>query len=384
MKLSFIANIRMPTEKAHGVAVAKMCAAFALAGAEVELLVPMRKGIIDKNPFEYYGVRAGFKIKYLPCVDFLGLWWMPKKIAFLIESRSFGLSVKKYLAGNPPDVVYSRDEFALRRLADGETYKLFWELHAVPKNWNFYKNMAAAMNGFVVLTSAMKKILLAKGIDEQKILVAPDAVDLKSFEINKSKEVLRRELGFEENSKLVTYVGRLESMGADKGINDLLLAMADVQKREPSAGLCIVGGPQNLADDYKKQAAKFGLTNVFFVGYVKPEAVPLYEMAADILVIPSPWSQFFAYFTSPLKLFEYMAAGRAIVATDLPSVREILDEKTAIIVKPGDPFDMARGILKALCDEEAADFIAANAKEKVKNFTWEKRAQGIVDFMGKM
>ena len=163
MKLSFIANIRMPTEKAHGVAVARMCEAFGGAEREVELVVPMRKGIIDKNPFEYYGVRENFKIIYLPCIDFLSSRWMPKKIAFLIESRSFSLSVKRYLAKNRPDVVYSRDEFVLRRLGMREKYKLFWELHAIPKNWDFYKKMAAVMDGFVVLTAAMKKNSFGKG-----------------------------------------------------------------------------------------------------------------------------------------------------------------------------------------------------------------------------
>lgn len=381
MKLSFIANVRMPTEKAHGVAIAKMCAAFVDAGAEIELLVPMRKGILDKNPFDYYGVPENFKIIYLPSIDFLSSWWMPKKIAFLIESCSFGSSVKRYLSKNQPDVVYSRDEFTLRRLANGEKYKLFWELHTIPKNWDFYKEMAAAMNGFVVLTSSMKKILLEKGVAEEKILVAPDAVDLKNFEIGKSKSELRRELGLPQDLKLITYVGRLTTMGEEKGAGSLLGAFKGVKAAYPGSALCLVGGPAEMIEKYRKLSENIGLTDVIFIDYIEPGRVPAYELASDILVMPFPWSEHYAYFMSPLKMFEYMAAGRAIVATDLPSVREILDDKSAVIVKPGDAEDMARGLLKVLRDEEAASFLAENAREKSKNYSWEERANKILKFI---
>ena len=381
MRLSFIANIRMPTEKAHGVAVAKMCAAFAAAGAEVELLVPMRKGLLDKNPFEYYGVPASFKIKYLPCADFLLSRWIPKKIAFLIESWSFGLSVKKYLAENNPDVVYSRDEFVLRRLADGQSYRLFWELHAIPKNWGFYARMAAEAEGFVVLTSAMKNMLLARGIAEDKILVSPDAVDLKSFEINKPKNELRRELGLPADVKLVTYVGQLTALGKERGIGGLLKAFKIVEAAYPGAALCLVGGPKKDIEEYGKEAKKMELTKVIFVDYIEPKAVPAYEVVSDVLVIPFPRTERYAYFVSPLKMFEYMAAEVPIVATDLPAIRDVLDEKTAVIVAPDDPDDMARGILKVLRDEEAAAYLAGNAKESVKKYSWEERVKNILEFI---
>ena len=381
MRLSFIANIRMPTEKAHGVAVAKMCAAFANAGVEVELLAPLRKGIVDKNPFEYYGVRENFRIKYLPCVDFLSVAWMPKIIGFLIEAVSFSSSVKKYLALNPPDIIYSRDEFVLRKIAGGKRPKIFWELHAIPKKWNLYKNMAVAVSGFVVLTVAMKKILLEKGIAAEKILVAPDAVDLRSFDIGKSKEELRKELNLPENLKLITYVGRLETMGKAKGVGDLVVAMKDVQAAYPSSALCLVGGPKKMIEEYRGLAEKLHLTNTVFVDYIEPMAVPAYELAADVLVMPFPWSEHYGYFMSPLKMFEYMAAKRPIVATELPAVREILNEKSAVIVKPGDPADLARGILKVLRDEEAAAYIAANAGAEVKKYSWDKRAAKILNFI---
>jgi glycosyltransferase involved in cell wall biosynthesis len=99
--------------------------------------------------------------------------------------------------------------------------------------------------------------------------------------------------------------------------------------------------------------------------------------------MPFPWSEHYAYFMSPLKMFEYMAAGRPIVATDLPSAREILDDKSAVIVKPGDAEDLARGILKVLRDEEAAAFLAENARAKVKNYSWDERVKNILKFINK-
>ena len=384
MQLSFIANVRMPTEKAHGVAIAKMCEAFVDVGLEVELLVPKRMGIIDKDPFVYYNVKELFKIKYLPCIDLLSSRWVPKSIAFLIESITFSSSIKQYFTANRPDIIYSRDEFVLRRLAGGQNLRLFWELHAVPKKWWFYKNMAVPVSGFVVLTGAMKKMLKDRGIDEEKIFVAPDAVDLKSFEIDKSKEELRKELGLPINLKLVTYVGQLETMDKEKGVKDLLSAFRAVQAAYPASALCLVGGPKKMIETYRKESEKLGLTKTIFVDYIEPKMVPAYELASDILVMPFPWSEHYAYFMSPLKMFEYMASGRSIVATDLPSIREILDEGTAVIVKPGDSEDLARGILKLLRDEEAAAYLAANARATVKNYSWEERAKKILKFINKI
>src|SRR4029453_17817516 len=84
------------------------------------------------------------------------------------------------------------------------------------------------------------------------------------------------------------------------------------------------------------------------------------------------------HFTSPLKLFEYMAAGRAIVASDLPAIREVLrHEVNALLVTPGDSTALAGGIERLLADSELAARLARNALNDVDDYTWSRRAEGL-------
>ena len=103
--------------------------------------------------------------------------------------------------------------------------------------------------------------------------------------------------------------------------------------------------------------------------------------AFDICVMPFPWTEHYAYYMSPLKLFEYMVSKRPIVASDLPSVREILNEENAVLVEPGNPNALANGIEKVLSDEELANKIAEKAYEDVQQYSWERRTRRILEFI---
>ena len=107
--------------------------------------------------------------------------------------------------------------------------------------------------------------------------------------------------------------------------------------------------------------------------------MPQYLAAADVLVLPtSAREPIGARFTSPLKLFEYMAAGRPIVASDVPSSREVLTEETAIFVRPDSVSSLAEGISRALRDQAFSSNISNNARELVKQYTWSRRAEIIL------
>ena len=97
---------------------------------------------------------------------------------------------------------------------------------------------------------------------------------------------------------------------------------------------------------------------------------------ADVLVLPNPRSAISNAFTSPLKLFEYMGSGRPIVASDLPSLREVLrDGENAILVEPGNPQALVAGIERIKKDEALGRRLAAQALQDVQAFTWAKRAE---------
>ena len=114
------------------------------------------------------------------------------------------------------------------------------------------------------------------------------------------------------------------------------------------------------------------------VAFVPQKVAQAYMVASDVLVMNFPWTEHYAYFMSPMKMFEYMASGTPIITTDLPSVREILSEKNAYFVKPGDPQGLARGISEVLSNQVLSDNISKQAFNDVSKYTWNVRAENIL------
>jgi glycosyltransferase involved in cell wall biosynthesis len=139
-----------------------------------------------------------------------------------------------------------------------------------------------------------------------------------------------------------------------------------------------VGGHEAEGDRARLEALveRLGLdSRVTFTGHVEPGKVPALLGRATVLVLPNPASSVSMHFTSPLKLFEYMATGRAIVASDLPSFREVLRHgHNAWLVSPGDPDALARGIRRVAEDRELAERLARQALVDVADYSWDRRA----------
>jgi glycosyltransferase involved in cell wall biosynthesis len=176
----------------------------------------------------------------------------------------------------------------------------------------------------------------------------------------------------------VLYIGQLYAW---KGIDGLVRAMAHL----PTRRLTIVGG--NDARDLERvraAAAAAGVADrVSFAGQVPPAEVPGWLARARVGVVPLPERGFVeaAWFTSPLKLFELMRWRVPIVASDLPSVREIVqDGEHAVLVPPDDPAALARGIERLLADRELAAQLVRAAAERVLDYTWEARARSLLEF----
>jgi glycosyltransferase involved in cell wall biosynthesis len=117
-------------------------------------------------------------------------------------------------------------------------------------------------------------------------------------------------------------------------------------------------------------------SRVTFTGRVAPVDVAPLLKQADVLTLPNPASAISTAFTSPLKLFEYMAAGRPIVASDLPSIREILsDNRNALLVEPGNPQALTAAVRRLKEDPALGARIARQALDDVQQYTWERRAE---------
>jgi glycosyltransferase involved in cell wall biosynthesis len=177
-----------------------------------------------------------------------------------------------------------------------------------------------------------------------------------------------------EDPLRVSYIGQLYPW---KGIDTLLAAM----QKLPDAQLVVVGGlpPEPDLERARRLAEKLGVAGrTVFRGYLSPPEARQEQSRADVLVIPLHDSATARYFTSPLKLFEAMAAARPIIASDLPSVREVLtDGVNALLVPPGDPEALAAAITRLRDDEELRQSLGRRAGQDAVAYAWAERARSI-------
>ncbi len=394
-RIVYIANARLPTEKAHGYQICKMCEAFADLGVKVRLLHPRRHNPLEgKSVFEYYGVRPVFEVQALPNWDVVPLsrwvpggWFAP---VFFLHAFFWARYAVRKAAREKAHLYYTR-EVPIAYWLVRQGFPTVYEAHVVPKRGQRWllKGMTQReeLRLVVVLTSFIRDAFIKMGFPEEKVVVLPDGVDLSLFENLPDRASCRSALNLPLDRPLVGYIGRFRTLEMEKGIPELIEAM----KYLPAIGgkeplLLCVGGPMDAAPHYLDLARRIGVPQdrLRFVDRVPNTEVPYWIRACDIATIPWTWTEFSAYFTSPLKLFEYMAAGVPILATDLPSIREVLRHgENAWLVPPGDPKALAEGIRHLLENPELARRLAERAREDVQKYTWKHRAETILRLVGK-
>ena len=165
----------------------------------------------------------------------------------------------------------------------------------------------------------------------------------------------------------------------EKGLDVAILAM----KALPiDAILVLVGGHLQDIEYYKNLSHKIGVEKkIILIGRVDYKLVPIYLQAFDVLIAPFPETEHYNYYMSPMKIFEYMAAKRPIISTKLPSLVAIIGGGEAFLVAPGSSKDLAEGMAKILQDEPFGQKLIERAKEKIKDLTWAKRVQKIIEFI---
>lgn len=379
MKIVYIANARIPTEKAHGLQIVKMCEAFANLGARVTLIIPGRKNIFATDIFSYYSVKNNFQVEYISLPDATNL----RIVGFWINQLLFSFAVFFKKLNHKEDlIIFTRDELTgwlLRKRG----LLVFYDMHGFPehKRW-FWKIAMRAMNG-IITTNKWKigQCHLIFGIAKDKMAVAPNGYDPALFEIDKSKTELRKELNLPLDASIVMYTGHLYDW---KGA----YILAEAASLRPNLIFVFVGGTTKDIVRFKEKYENS--RNILILGYKPYQEIPRYLKAADVLVLPNSafskevrFSVYSRFDTSPIKMFEYMASGVPIVASNLPSIREILNEKNAVLAEPDNPQDLANKIDYVLQNPEISQQLAREAKKTAKNFTWLKRAENILKFIQK-
>jgi len=252
---------------------------------------------------------------------------------------------------------------------------VIYEVHDMPRDY-FDKVALYVLRlvPFILITvtrTLAQDISKVSGIPLGKILVLPDGVDSEKFDIDLSKSEARKNIGYTDAKKLIVYTGNPYPW---KGVFVLL----EAAKLLPDTSVYFVGGKMEEVEALRKAAGR--AENVTIIPYVSHDKVPLYLKAADVLVVPnSATYRMSELYTSPLKLFEYMASLRPIVASALPSIKEILtDRENAYLVPADNAKELATGIQTALSDGGQED-IVNKAYTDAKMYTWDNRISVIME-----
>jgi glycosyltransferase involved in cell wall biosynthesis len=381
MNILYVANARIPTEKAHGAAIMHACDAFVEAGAQVELAIARRVNPIRVDAHEFYSVEKRFRIRRLPTLDLFFAHDVVGSIVFYIQAVSFYISLFCWAVfRDRMSIVYTRDAPALMLSYLG--FKVFFECHSIPKKRDGFFRMLQQAEGIVVISQALKQALIEGGIAEGDIIVEPSGVNLATFDLAVSQHDARARLDIPQSARLLVYTGNFMTFRQDKGIADILQALT---KLDQTISFYAVGGSPAECAYYEHLAAELGVSaRTRFIGHRDQSELALYQRAADVLLMPFPDLPHYRNHMSPIKMFEYAASHRPIIASDLPTIREVLDEQCAMIVPPGNPSAIADAARALMADTQGAERLAKEAYERVAlPHTWRARARHIVSFLAK-
>ncbi len=372
MKLVYLAQAGLYDDWAHTLQIMKMCEAFAENGIEVTLVVPKRSNKKPIDPFVYNQVEQKFKITEVPYLDiFQGT---TSKFFYFLRLISFIASARIYLLFKKYDQIYTREVYLVPFFR-----KIFLEIHAFQGHSSLYRSVVKSANGIVVLTSFLKSKVAGLGIPFDKIIVAPDGVRPADFTAKITQKEARIRLNLPQDSLIFGYLGALRTMGIEKGVGTAIEALKHL---EESYVLYIIGGEPEDIKFYKQFAKNKSVSSrVIFAGKIAVKDRSLYLSACDVAVAPFPETEHYKFYMSPLKIFEYMAAKKPIIATDLPSIREVLkDNETALLIPPGNSEALAQAIIRLKTDEHLRETLIQNAFKEVElHYTWKQRAKNIIE-----
>jgi len=377
-KLIYVANARIPNESAHTNQIVQMCEAF---GKKIDTLLVTLPGTVNEDLFDYYGVKKTFEVKFLNLPEFLLKNYYLRDAPLILYS-SFLVWVHKIKGLKV--LLFSRSilsSFFVKVFTNAFT---IYEIHDIRWDnssmfFSIKKSILMRLNKIVAITQGLKEKLTSGGIKENKILVLPDGANLKKFDINANKEELKKHLGIPMDKTIIMYMGQLYEW---KGV-DILVKSIPLINDKNSTQFVIIGGVKRDIKRVKNLADNLNiLDKIIFIDFVEPKRVPLYLKLADVLVLPNSGKyKISKKYTSPLKLFEYMASRKPIVASDLPSIREILNEECAELIDPDNPKELTNAIEKILNDKKLSTKLSRNAYKKVEEYTWDKRVENIFKFI---
>jgi len=387
MKIAYLSSATVPSTSANSLQVMKMCQAFSQEGNEVHLILPPADetlsddggGKISALPsgdiplsdsvIRQYGLASGFlsrRVKLLPLLGRRGLAWAEADEAARIT----------------PDLAYTRG-IDIAWAVSQHGFPVMLEIHHPPTGRIgplYFRQILRISNiRLAVISRALEENLRRTypALHGRDILVIPDAVDTEQFRNLPAPARARGRLNLAVNKFTAGYFG---SLVAGRGVE----LICELARRIPGMEFLMLGGNPEEVEAWKTRTG--ASENIRWLGHVPNAEVPLHQAACDVLLMPYQREVTIrgkgntAEIMSPMKLYEYMAAGRAILSSDLPALRVMLHEANSILLPPEDAAAWAEALAKLRKNPEKRKRIAAQARADVRPYSWRGRAKRILEF----
>ena len=360
MRIVCISTSQVPSDTANSIQVMKVCQGFTQLGHDVILLVPgPRPEDLESTALqEHYGLRTLFNIEWLPVRARRLFPWKA-----VIDAHRLGA-----------DLLYV---WPLQSAVLGLMARMpsMLELHDFPSGrfgplWLSLFLTIPGRKRVLPITNALRAAL---HLPTGRTVIAPDGVDLERYASLPDPELARRELGLPAAFTILCTGHLYEGRGAD-----LFLELA---RKFPQASFVWVGGRSADVNIWSSRAAAQTLVNTTFTGFIPNERIPHYQSAADVLLMPyqrtvaTSSGGNTAEICSPMKMFEYMAAGRAILTSDLPVLREVLDETTAVFCPLDNLAAWETALAGLLTNKKQRQALGRRARLAVEQYSWIERAK---------
>lgn len=381
MKIALITNSRIPSLTANSIQAMKVAQALMQLGHDIKMFAPKETDAVNhESLLTHYGIRLTPDLELLPSIGGL------KRLDFIVHAqqaaKKFGADlIYTWLPQSAALGAWMGSPVVLEMHADNSGKLGVWWMR------QFWKQNTPKV--MTVTTSALRKALERSTkfqFKDEALLLAPNGVELEKYAGLPSPTEARRQLNLKEG----LTVGFTGHIYPGRGAN-LLFELA---RQMSAVNFLWVGGTPELVDFWKNKLTEAGMTNVTMTGFVKHESIPLYQAAADVLLMPYSRSieassgQDIAEVINPMKMFEYMASGRGIVSADLPSIQEVLNEGNAVFCSAGTLGDWESvigewkvEIEKLLADAPRRLALGAQARKDVEQLTWVKREERVIEIL---
>jgi glycosyltransferase involved in cell wall biosynthesis len=371
MKIAYVFDRPLPARQTDSEQAMQTIAAFVRRGAEVRLVLPSRGALPSAAELAaHYQVSAGFEVCGVPT---------PFRRFEFGRKCWHALRAPALQAVGDADVVYTRNFPTLFALARGqsmfayETYRPWCDQFPMLAPAFRWAMASPRFLGAVLHSRFARDRYRVLGADERRLLVAHNGHDPTRFVGQPPRDELRRQLKLPLDRRVVVYTGHVN---LTKGL-DTMLRMA---RRLPTVQFVLVGSEGNGVIEALARRTE----NVSVVPWQPFDTVTRYLLAADVLLQPPSRVplRLVGNTVLPMKLFLYLAAGRPIVAPDLPDMREVLEhDQNALLVPAGDDDAAVQAVARALDEVGLADRLSAAAKRTAEGLTWDARAERILSFL---